>query len=236
MNPACYQIQDGHLVFHEMAFPENTVIHGDCIEVMASMPAESVDFVLTDPPYLCGYRDRQGRTVANDTNADWLEPAFREIYRLMKPDTLCISFYGWTAAESFLAAWHAAGFRRVGHLVFCKNYASRSGLFEARHECAYVLAKGRPRLPVKPLSDVSGWVYTGNRLQPTQKPVEVLEPLIRTYCPPGGITLDPFCGSGSTLVAATACDRRYLGIELDHEHVTTARHRMSGYGAFRTEQ
>ncbi|QTK80989.1 Putative methylase yubD [Agrobacterium tumefaciens] len=82
------------------------------------------------------------------------------------------------------------------HIVFCKDYPSRKGLFEARYECAYALAKGRPQLPNAPLSDLSGWVYTGNILHPTQKPVEVLEPLIRTYCPEGGLVLDPFCGSG----------------------------------------
>ncbi|WP_230640342.1 DNA methyltransferase [Shinella sumterensis] len=226
MMPAPYRVRDGHLHFPEVALPEDTVLHGDCVQVMAGLPSESVDFVLTDPPYICGYRDRLGRMIANDTCADWLEPAFREVYRLMKPDTLCISFYGWTATEAFVSAWAAAGFRRVGHLVFCKPYASRSGLFRASHECAYVLAKGKPPLPARPVSDVSGWVYTGNRLHPTQKPVEVLEPLVRTYCPEGGLVLDPFCGSGSTLVAARSCGRRFLGIELDEGHVTTARARV----------
>lgn len=226
MSAAPYIVRNGHLHFPEVAVPATTVIHGDCIPVMAGMPDTSVDFVLTDPPYICGYRDRLGRTIANDTRSDWLGPAFREVYRLMKPDTLCISFYGWIATEAFLAAWSAAGFRRVGHLVFCKDYASRSGLFEARHECAYVLAKGRPRLPDVPQPDVAGWRYTGNRLHPTQKPVEVLEPLIRTYCPAGGVVLDPFCGSGSTLVAAQACGRGAIGIELDEGHAETARRRL----------
>jgi len=144
----------------------------------------------------------------------------------MKPDTLCISFYGWTATEAFLAAWTAAGFRRVGHLVFCKPYASRNRLFRSMHECAYVLAKGNPPLPARPMSDVSSnWAYTGNKLHPTQKPVEVLEPLIRTYCPAGGVVLDPFCGSGSTLVAAQSCGRRYLGIELDAVYAGGAQQR-----------
>lgn len=209
-----------------MALPENTVLHGDCVPVMAGLPAASVDFVLTDPPYVCGYRDRSGRTIANDTSSDWLEPAFREIYRLMKPDTLCISFYGWTATEAFLAAWTAAGFRRVGHMAFCKPYASRSRLFRSMHECAYVLAKGNPPLPERPASDVSGWVYTGNKLHPTQKPVEVLESLVHTYCPENGLVLDPFCGSGSTLVAASTSGRRYLGIELDAAHARAARKRL----------
>jgi hypothetical protein len=133
MSPAPYRAFGGHLHFGEVPAP-NTVITGDCIEVMAAMPAASVDMVLTDPPYVCDYRDRSGRTVANDNRTDWLEPAFAEIARVMKPDTLCISFYGWTAVDSFMAAWRAAGLRPVAHLVFCKDYASRSGYFQARHE------------------------------------------------------------------------------------------------------
>lgn len=44
-----------------------------------------------------------------------------------------------------------------------------------RHECAYLLAKGRPRLPQNPLPDVLGWKYSGNRHHPTEKPVTSLQ-------------------------------------------------------------
>lgn len=226
MSRPSYRVHDGHLHFPEMTVPENTVIHGDCVHIMAGLPDACVDFVLTDPPYVCGYRDRQGRTVANDNRSDWLEPAFREIYRLMKPDTLCVSFYGWTGLESFLGAWSAAGFRRVGHIVFCKDYASRTGMVRAMHESAFVLAKGRPPMPRSAPDDVSGWRYTGNRLHPTQKPIEILAPLVEAYAPTGGLVLDPFAGSGSTLVASETKGRRYLGIELDHVHCMTARRRL----------
>ena len=225
MSPAPFRARNGHLEFG-VAMPADTILTGDCTRLMPTLPDACADFVLTDPPYVCRYRDRAGRTLANDDRTDWLRPAFREIFRLMKPDTLCVSFYGWTATAAFCDAWQAAGFRTVGHMVFCKPYASRSGLLQARHESAYVLAKGRPPLPAHPLPDVSGWVYTGNRLHPTQKPLEILAPLIRTYCPPGGLVLDPFAGSGSTLVAARDAGRRYLGIELDPVHAAVALRRL----------
>ena len=83
----------------------NTIRHGDCIKLMRRMDAASVDFILTDPPYICRYRDSTGRTVANDDNGRWLEPAFAEMFRLLKPDSLCLSFYGWNQADRFIAAW-----------------------------------------------------------------------------------------------------------------------------------
>jgi site-specific DNA-methyltransferase (adenine-specific) len=203
------------------------VLQGDCINVMASLPENSVAMILTDPPYLCRYRDRSGRTVANDDNPGWLLPAFREAFRVLRDDGLCVSFYGWHQADTFLAAWRAAGFKPVGHMVFPKSYSSSGRFLGARHECAYLLAKGRPALPAKPLPDVLPWRYTGNRLHPTQKPVEPLRLLIEAFCPPRGIVLDPFCGSGSTLVAARSSGRDWLGIEMDQAHCDTARRRMS---------
>ena len=187
---------------------------GNCVQLMAGMPDNAVDFILTDPPYLVGFRDRQGRTLAGDVTDEWLQPACRQMYRVLKNHSLMVSFYGWNRVDRFMAEWKAAGFSVVGHLVFTKNYASKTGYVGYRHECAYVLAKGRPRVPQKPLPDVLGWKYTGNRHHPTEKPVSSLQPLIESFTHPGAIVLDPFAGSGSTCVAAAQAGRRYIGIEL----------------------
>ena len=198
-----------------LVLPRNTVLAGDCIDVMAQLPAQSVDFVLTDPPYGCRYVDRAGRTVANDNHTDWLKPAFAEVYRVMKRDTCCVSFYGWPIADEFIGAWRAAGLRIVGHIGFPKRYSSSVRFLETQHEQAYLLAKGAGRIPEQPLQDVQPWAYTGNKLHPTQKPVEALKPLIEAFSAPGELVLDPFCGSGSTLAAAQAAGRDWLGIEID---------------------
>jgi DNA modification methylase len=209
------------------ALPRHSVLHGDCIEVMATLTAASVDLVLTDPPYVCRYRSRTGQTVLNDDRTDWLLPAFAEVARLMKPEALCVSFYGWQHADTFLHAWRAAGLKPVGHLVFPKRYGSSRGTFEARHEQAYVLAKGRTPRISKPIPDVLPWAYTGNTLHPTQKPLEALSPIIAALTEPGQLVLDPFCGSGSTLVAAKTLGRDSIGIELDAGYVRTARERIT---------
>ncbi len=206
----------------------NRVLHGDCVQVMRGMASASVDFILTDPPYLVRYRSRSGQTIANDDRDEWLQPAFAEMYRLLKPGSFCVSFYGWNAADKFILAWRKAGFRIVGHIVFRKKYASSTGFLQFRHEQAYLLAKGSVEFPAEPLPDVMDWSYTGNRLHPTQKPLSILRPLIASFTSEGAVVLDPFCGSGSTLVAADDIGRAFVGIELERRHCDTARLRLGG--------
>lgn len=203
------------------------VTHADCITELAKLPDCSVDFVLTDPPYLIRYRDREGRRIINDGNDAWLLPSFSEVFRVLKPDSLCVSFYGWAKAEKFLWAWKQAGFYVAGHFVWHKKYASFVRYAKGHHEQAYLLAKGEPKEPKNPPPDVLGWNYTGNKLHPTQKPVHALKPLIEAYCPPDGIVLDPFAGSGTTGVAARECGRRFILIEKAEEHAATARKRLA---------
>ena len=205
----------------------NRVVNADCLAALPEIPAGSVDLVLTDPPYLARYRDRQGRTVAGDDRDGWLMPAFAEIYRVLKNHRFCVSFYGWPKADRFLAAWRAARFRPVAHLVWPKRYASGEGFVRYQHEQAYVLAKGYPRQPWAPLGDVLPWRYTENRLHPTQKPVSGLMPVVRSFSRRGDVVLDPFCGAGSTLVAAKQLGRRYIGIELDAGYCAAAQSRLN---------
>ena len=203
------------------------ILHGDCIQIMRQMPANSVDFVLTDPPYLVNYLDRSGRSIQNDGNADWLKPAFAEAYRVLKPNSFMVAFYSWTKVDRFMDAWRSAGFRAVGHLVFRKTYSSQTRFLKYQHEQAYLLAKGQPALPEHPIADVIDMPYSGNKLHPTQKPVAALLPLIEAFSQVNSIVFDPFCGSGSTLLAAQKLNRRYLGIELDTKHHATATRRLA---------
>ncbi|PYU30037.1 MAG: DNA methylase [Acidobacteria bacterium] len=204
----------------------NTALQGDCVEVMRQLRSCSVDFALTDPPYLAHYCSRDGRKVANDGDATWLKPAFAEIFRVLRRDSFCVSFYGWHQADKFIAAWRGAGFRLAGHLTFTKQYPSTERFLRYHHENAYLLAKGNPTQPTQRIPDVLEWKYSGNKLHPTQKPLCILTPLIQSFSRPGDLVLDPFCGSGSTLLAAKLQGRRFIGIELDGAYCDVARHRL----------
>ena len=207
--------------------PRNAVIHGDCLNILPQFEPASVDFILTDPPYIAGYRSRDNQTLRNDDNAAWLAPSFAEMHRVLKNDACAISFYGWPKVDLFFAAWKRAGFRIAGHIVFRKRYASRTAFLQYRHEAAYLLVKGNPAFPDNPLPDVMDWTYSGNTYHPTQKSIHILKPLIEAFTKPGALVLDPFAGSGSTCVAAQRTGRHYIGIELDPVHHQTATARLA---------
>lgn len=207
---------------------EDQIIEGNCVEIMKSLPDGIVDLVVTDPPYLCSYRDRTGRTLANDDNPEAVLSAYEEIFRVLKPDSYCVTFYGWTEIAGFSRAWKEAGFSTVGHIVWAKDYASKSSHTRYQHESAFLLAKGFPEKPDDPISDVQPWEYTGNKAHPTEKAVSIIEPLIRSFSREGDLVLDPFAGSGSTCVAAALAGRRYLGIDLEARYCELARKRLAG--------
>ncbi len=85
---------------------------GNCIDVMARIPDNAIDFILTDPPYLVGFRDRQGRTIAGDKTDEWLQPACNEMYRVLKKDALMVSFYGWNRVDSLYVCLEKCGIQR----------------------------------------------------------------------------------------------------------------------------
>jgi len=209
-----------------MTILTNTILNADCIKALPMLPDNTVNFILTDPPYITRYKSNDGRIVLNDDNDKWLKPAFKEMYRVLAPDSFAVSFYGWPQADKFMDAYRKAGFRIVGHLMFPKRYASSTRFVKYQHESAHLLAKGNPKQPEQPIADVIEWQYTGNTYHPTQKPLAALTPLIKAFSRPGDTILDPFSGSGSTLLAAKTLRRNYIGIEMNSTYHAIAQKRL----------
>jgi len=187
----------------------NRILLGDAAQVLANLPKNTIDLIMTDSPYLVNYKDRSGRKLRNDDNPDGVLPVFVPIARAMRRDSYAVCFAGWSALPQFSAAWQSAGLRIVGQFVWAKPYASRDGFAQCRHKTAYLLAKGRPAMPLKPLPSVMRWTYSGNRNHPTEKAMQVLTPLIRCFSQQGDLVCDPFNGSGSTSVAAVLSGHRH---------------------------
>jgi len=212
--------------------PRSEILCGDAKALLREMPSESVDMVLTDAPYLVNYQSRDGRAVRNDNNPEAVLSVFPELYRVLKHNSYCLVFCGWSNIADFALSWKEAGFRIAGHIVWAKDYASNARHVAYKHESAYVLVKGEPQRPEKPPSDVQSWVYTGNKLHPTEKVVEILTPLVCAFSKPGDLILDPFAGSGSSAVAANLCGRNAIGIEVEENHCETAKRRLDGVARY----
>ncbi|MEO2090350.1 MAG: DNA methyltransferase, partial [Gemmataceae bacterium] len=137
-----------------------TIYHADCRIVLPTFADESFDFVLTDPPYLVNYQGRWDgnlEPIAGDDRDDWLHPTYAELWRVLKPDTFCVSFYGWPQCDRFVGVWKHLGFRLVSHLAFVKNVWGLGRFTRGKHETAFLLAKGHPPRPAKGIADVIEW-------------------------------------------------------------------------------
>lgn len=206
------------------------IFHGDCLDLLPRFPSGSVDFVLTDPPYLVGYEGRwdgERKAIVGDRDASWVLPAFSEIWRVLKEDSFAIAFYGWPHSDLFAGVFKMVGFRLVSHLVFVKNVWGLGRFTRGRHETAFLLAKGRPKPRGDRPADVFEWTREHDPVHPNQKPTGPLKQLLTAYAPPRGIALDPFMGSGSTLRAAKDLGMKAVGIEIEEKYCRLAASRLA---------
>ncbi len=206
-----------------------TLYHGDCRDVLRGIPPQSANMALTDPPYLVGYKGRWGSrqgAIAGDAEASWLAPVFVELWRVLVRDALCFTFYGWPHADAFMTVWKLIGFKPISQIVCVKNVWGLGYFTRNQHECAYLLAKGKPPKPTKAISDVLPRKRVRKAQHPNQKPIEPIARLVEAYTARSDCIIDPFAGSGTTLLAARMLGRRAIGIELEERYCEIAAERL----------
>ena len=214
---------------------------GNCVEILKTFQEESIDLIVTDPPYLINYqtnyrKDKDHRfcsPIQNDKDAHLLiSESIKEMYRVLKNDTAVYMFCSFDFVDFFKQEVEKY-FNLKNIIIWAKNNWT-AGDLEAQYGKAYEMIvyanKGRCKLKSdKRESDV--WDYkrvVGNRqYHQNQKPVELLERCIRNSSIKGGVVLDPFMGSGSTCVAAQNIGRQYIGIELEEVYIDIAKQRLA---------
>ncbi len=206
------------------------IINGNCIEEMAKMSANSVDLILTDPPYGIDVEKAHtyGRMTVKDTRFedgdfetfDLLDKAIAHMFRLLKDNRHLYLFCGIDKVPTLIGLLEKHGF--TPHhlpLIWDKgsgSYPSQQTSYVHSYEACIHAQKGRRKLNGSP-RDIFPIkrVPAGRKIHPTEKPTELLRDLIGYSSLPGEVVLDPFSGSGATLVAAKETNRRAIGIELD---------------------
>jgi site-specific DNA-methyltransferase (adenine-specific) len=214
----------------------------DAVQWLESLPAASVDLLITDPAYesLEKYRAVGTTTRLKHSKAssnDWFTifpnarfgELFREVYRVLKPNTHVYLFCD--AETMFIAKPEAeqAGFRFWKPLVWDKCTIGMGYHYRARYEFILFFEKGKRRLNDLGIADI----ITIPRIRggyPAEKPMEVSEVLVNQSSSPGDVVADPFMGSGSVGVAACRHGRRFLGNDLNPHAVAVAAHRLREFG------
>lgn len=208
---------------------------------MKSMGSECIDLVVTDPPYkvISGGKPHKkgqpsGMLSKNDgkifryNNVDpeiWIP----EVYRVLKNGSHCYIMTNTINMEKYLKICRETGFGLHNILCWEKNNVTPSRWYMKNCEFTLFLRKGR----AKTINNVGSKMIhkfdniIGNKTHPCEKPIELMKFYILNSSNEGDIVFDPFCGTGSVLIAAEELKRQYLGCEIDKEYFDIALDRLN---------
>jgi len=226
---------------------------GDALTRLASIPTNSIDAVITDPPYNSGGRTAQertgrtarakytteGKTVPADfpgENKDqrsytyWLSQLLAESYRATKTGGVALVFTDWRQLAATSDALQAGGWIWRGALAWYKP-AARPQMGRFTQHCEFVLWGSKGPIDGKAHPVYLPGLYTASqpragRVHITQKPVSVMRELVK-ICRPEGTILDFCAGSGSTGVAALLEGRNFVGVEATPHYAGIAELRLA---------
>ena len=214
---------------------------GNAIELIKSIPDESIDCVVTDPPYRVTARGNNGSSggmfkkkinmqgkVFTENEVKITDFAF-ELYRVLKEKTHCYVMCNQTNLQPYLNELTRVGFKVTRVLVWDKGNKINSQFYMGQIEFIIFCRKGRAKrvnncgiseliaIPNKKTKRKDGTNY-----HDTEKPVSLMQLLIEQSTDISGVVLDPFVGIGATPVACVKSGRNFVGYELDITYYSIA--------------
>jgi len=226
----------------------NQLILGDSLDILKKIPRNSIDLIFTDPPYniskerIFTFRSKRKNITLNfgewdhysqDEYIRFIEKFKIEVYRILKETGNIIMFIDYY--QLGLLKEYFESFYMIETFFWIKNNPPPKVLKNSMRsaiESIFIARKSKDstfnffkqedmkNYLILPLPD------QGKRIHPTQKPVLLCEHLINIYSNEGDLILDPFMGSGSTIVASINRNRKYIGIEKDPNYYYKAKERI----------
>ena len=221
------------------------LINGGCMEYMRTLKDESIDLIVTDPPYPTTSRGHAGNSggmlqkeinkkgkVFEHNNIDCTEYA-PEFYRLLKDGSHCYVMTNHINLIKMLNVFTDCGFHFIKSLIWNKGNKIMGQYYMSQFEYILFFRKGYGKkinncgtadilsVPNKKTKDTNG-----KNIHDTEKPVELMKILIENSTQKGDIVLDPFVGVGATALACIESERDYIGIELDENYYNIANERV----------
>ena len=226
---------------------ENGILYkGDCIEIMKQFPEESIDLIITDPPYGLNYRSNWGAKtgnlkpyIQNDKLEDYkkLLVYIREMLdKILSKNGEAYVFCGGGGEPILAYAWleyiKAKRFRVKNLLVWDKEFVGMGWDWRFQYETIFQLQTGQGLNNNTNGSNRSNILHCKNIIpqagdHPTRKPVPLIGQILKAK--PSNIVLDAFLGSGTTALACEKLHRHWIGIEIDEKYCEIAKERINNY-------
>jgi site-specific DNA-methyltransferase (adenine-specific) len=225
----------------------NEIWHGDSIKLAADLPSP-IHCLITDPPYGIDFEsnsvrrgasaDEYNDKIDNDGDVDGALEVFQAVMEHVAPkladDADVYVFTDWTVAPQWSDAMADMGLPVSMQLIWEKGYPGLGDLtynWGCGYEVILYCKKGRRPVNHRRRGVISiPRVPSGKNIHPTEKPVALIEELIKVSTNPGDMIVDPFSGSGSTTLAAQRTGRNCIGIEKSKKYVTKSQARLEQVG------
>src|SRR5699024_1869142 len=219
----------------------NKIYNEDCIEGMKNISDNSIDLIVTDPPYLVKYKTGRRKDkshkftkeILNDDNEQLLKDYIKECHRIMKNDTAMYMFCSSNKVDFFKQELEKY-FTIKNMIIWVKNNHTAGDLqsaFGRKYEIVFLVNKGRSKFNGTRLTDV--WEFKRvagkGQLHQNQKPVEMIEQCIEKHSNENDVVFDGFMGSGTTAIACMNTNRNFIGFELDEEYYETSIKRINSH-------
>lgn len=222
-----------------------TLFNVDSMELLKSLPDESIDLIVTDPPYLTTARGNAGNSggmlqkdinkrgkvfTHNNIDCSLYAPEF---YRLLKDGSHCYVMTNHINLIKMLNTFTDCGFHFIKSLVWDKGNKIMGQYYMSQFEYILFFRKGKgvkinncgtADILSVPNKKTKG--RDGKNLHDTEKPVVLMQILIENSTQENGIVIDPFAGIGSVALACIKSNRRFMCCELDEKYCNIAKERI----------
>lgn len=219
------------------------LFNGNAVEILKTIQSETIDLIVTDPPYkIITGGDSNGKNSVRPKGilsgnrelmkfipkfSEWLP----ECYRVLKNGTHAYFMVNSTNLTEMLVEVEKAGFKVHNILIWKKNNCTPSQFY--MKNCEYIIFCRKGKGKAKYINNMGGSKTVhefnniiGNKVHPTEKPVELMSVYIENSSNENDVVLDPFMGSGSTGIACLKLNRKFIGIEIDENYFDIAQNRL----------
>jgi len=216
----------------------NKLYNMDCMEGMKQIPNKSIDLIIADPPYginlTKGYKSGADELMKGDdgfTVMFFLDEILSEYKRILKPRSAIYIFtrfdvfpYWWIKIKNY--------FDTKNQIIWSKGgggLGDLSGNYSFNYESIMFITKGKHKIRGK--RDGSIWQIgkCKQEFHETQKPVGLIEKMIKHSSDEGNVVLDTFMGSGTTAIASINTSRKWVGFEIDKDYCEAANRRIENH-------